>query len=63
MVRAEWIRKMSTEETVFRITRGCDRCGYYLQVDEDGNYQCTNKRFEEICKAEHKDWLEGEMDF
>jgi hypothetical protein len=62
MTRNEWVKTLTPDEAVFRIARGCDRCGYYLPVGEDGQYQCTRELNEHFCKAEHDEWLRGEMD-
>ena len=65
MTRGEWIESVIHEEgvddAVFRITRGCDRCGYYLP-DDDG-FHCKSEKYEEICRIEHAAWLEDEMDY
>ena len=68
MTRGEWIRKLiekaddGVTDPVFRITRGCDRCAWYLPIQEDGMYECTYPKMEEICHREHEEWLNGEMD-
>ena len=59
----EWIKSIpDTDERIFCITRGCDRCGYYLK-GADGKYQCMNTECEKYCRAEHVEWLNAEMDF
>lgn len=63
MKRAEWIQSMTTEEAIFRITRGCDRCGYFLPDDESGVPVCRFPKEETVCREEHEAWLEGDLDF
>lgn len=53
---------MNVEEVAFRIARGCDRCGFYLPIGEDGKYCCMEPKKEDYCRADHEKWLAGEMD-
>lgn len=66
MTREEWIddmeRRKDTDEVVFRITRGCDRCGYFLPNDA-GIYECLDPKIEGACRREHSLWLREEMDY
>lgn len=67
ITRREWIDRLmkqnDADEVIFRITRGCDRCGMYLPKDPDGEYQCRDPYTEGCCRIEHTDWLSEEMDF
>lgn len=62
MTREEWIESLEDRnEIVFRITRGCDRCGAYLET-EPGKYKCQDQDMEAYCEREHFEWLTGAMD-
>ena len=61
----DWIEKLKscpegTDELIFRITRGCDRCAWYLP-DENGNYECAEARLESYCRRDHEHWLGQEF--
>ena len=65
MTRLEWVNELlleGPEEVVFRITRGCDRCGYYLPEGKDGAYRCMFHENEDVCRKDHEAWLDEEMD-
>ena len=68
MTRGEWIQKLieatddGVYQAVFRITRGCDRCAYYLPLKDDGMYECSYQAMEKVCYREQEEWLKGEMD-
>ncbi|MBQ6519460.1 MAG: hypothetical protein IJI14_12120 [Anaerolineaceae bacterium] len=66
ITRRDWIDKLmqqkDADEVVFRIARGCDRCGMYLP-DENGNYECRDAYTESCCRIEHSNWLSEKMDF
>lgn len=63
MTRRQWLEGIGDEpaEQVFRIARGCQNCGYYL-AESDARFVCIREDLEEICRQEHEEWLDGEMD-
>lgn len=62
MTREKWLEQVGKpEEMVFRISRGCDRCGFYLP-NKSGVYVCVDPHLEIVCRKEHEEWIKGKMD-
>lgn len=66
ITRREWIdelmQRQDTDEVIFRITRGCDRCGMYLPDENGDGYHCRDPYTESCCRVDHSWWLSEKMD-
>lgn len=66
ITRRDWIdglmQRESTDEVIFRITRGCDRCGMYLPDENGDGYHCRDPYTESCCRVDHSWWLSEKMD-
>lgn len=62
MTRAEWLKGIEAEpaEAVFRIARGCQNCAFFVVTSV--GYVCTRPDLEDVCRADHEQWLKGEME-
>lgn len=62
MTRREWLEGLKDPaEEVFRVARGCQNCAFYVP-DTERSYVCVRPDYEVICRREHAQWLNGEME-